>query len=355
MATNTTHLTINKVVAETADTISIHFQQPWHKMIDYKPGQFLTLIANIEGKQVRRAYSLCSSPHADAFPAVAVKRIPGGLMSNYLAEWAKQGEGIEILEPMGNFYYEPAPEKRRHIVLFAAGSGITPMFSIIKSVLKMEPKSDITLVYGNRNIDSIIFLNELTKLQEENSSKFRIVHSLTSPPDQWYGATGRISEEMLGEILDQTEPAIPVEDSLYYMCGPHGMMEAVQKVLISKGVAANKVFHESFFSAVNEEDKEAAIVEQGIIERTVKVIYDNEEFSFKVPAHSTILEAAQDQDVDLPYSCQSGLCTACRGKCLSGKVHMDETEGLSQNELDNGYILTCVGHPLTADVVIEIG
>jgi ring-1,2-phenylacetyl-CoA epoxidase subunit PaaE len=354
MATNT-HLTIHKVVAETADTISIHFQQPWHKMIDYKAGQYLTLIATIDGKQVRRPYSLCSSPHADAFPAVAVKRIPGGEMSNFLADWAAEGKGLEIMEPMGNFFYEPAPEKRRHIVLFAAGSGITPMFSIIKSALKMEPKSEITLVYGNRNVESIIFHNELTELQGHNSNRLRVVHCLTSPPDQWYGATGRISQEMLGEILEQTTPALPIEDSLYFMCGPQGMMDSVQQVLISRGVPATKVFHESFFSNVSEVDKEAAIVEQGIIERTVKVIYDGDEFEFTVPAHSTILEAAEEADVDLPYSCQSGLCTACRGKCLSGKIHMDETEGLSQNEIENGYILTCVGHPLTDNVVIEIG
>ncbi|MBT9146239.1 MAG: Ferredoxin-1 [candidate division WS2 bacterium] len=132
-------------------------------------------------------------------------------------------------------------------------------------------------------------------------------------------------------------------------------MECVQDTLQSLSVPGNKVFRESFFSSVDEATKEAAIEEQGIIERQVKIIYDGDTFEFSVQPHETILEAAQEKDIDLPYSCQSGLCTACRGKCLSGSVHMDETEGLSDKELKDGYVLTCVGHPLTADVVIEIG
>jgi len=349
------HLSIHKVVRETSDCISIHFQQPWHKMLDYKAGQFLTVICTVNGKQERRAYSLCSSPHADAFPAIAVKVIPNGLVSNYLFEFSSAGKGIELLEPMGNFVFEPKADNRRHIILYAAGSGITPLFSIIKSALKMEPLSYITLIYGNRNIDSIIFKEQITELQQQNSTRFQVIHSLTSPPDKWYGATGRISAEMLNEILDQSEPILPVSETLHYMCGPAAMMDSVKEVLASRGVSKSTIFHESFFSSIDDAARELAIEEQGIKERTIKVIYDADSFNFLVPAHKTILEAAQDKDIDLPYSCQSGLCTACRGKCISGKVHLDESDGLSQKELDNGYILTCVAHPLTDDVVIEIG
>jgi len=355
MSLPSSHLSIHKVVRESHDCISIHFQQPWHKMLDYKAGQFLTVIVTIDGKQERRAYSLCSSPHADAFPAIAVKAIPGGKVSNYLCDWAAAGKGIEILEPMGNFVFIPKPELKRHIVLYAAGSGITPLFSIIKSALKMEPLSEVTLIYGNRNIDSIIFNEALTALVSANPNRLRVVHTLSAPPEKWYGASGRINAEMLDEILDQTTPILPVAETLHFMCGPIGMMDTVKSVLAARGVRKEFVFHESFFSSIDDASRELAVEEQGVIERQIKVIYESDSFTYSVPPHKTILEAAQDLDIDLPYSCQSGLCTACRGKCVSGKVFMDETDGLSQKELDNGYILTCVAHPLSADVVIEIG
>lgn len=356
MTLQSQHLTIQKVVRETSDTISIHFQQPWHKMIEYEAGQFLTVFAPINGKVERRSYSLCSSPHADAFPAIAVKRIPGGLVSNWLFEYADTGKGLEVLPPLGNFSYQPEPAKRRHFVLFGAGSGITPLFGILKSILKMEPRSEVTLVYGNRNLESIIFKDELDLLQARHANRLRVIHTLTSPPDAWYGATGRISKENLVDILNHSEPVMPVEETFYYMCGPQGMMDTVKETLIIDfRVSESFIKHESFFSTISDSEKQEALDAQGIVEQEVKVIYESDTFRFQVPPHKTILEAAEEQGIDLPYSCQSGLCTACRGKCLSGKIHMDESDGLSQKEIDQGYVLTCVAHPLTKGVVIEIG
>lgn len=348
-------LPVLQVIPETADTISI--QLGWDGAIHppYKAGQYLTLIAHINGKEVRRAYSLCSSPDLDEPLTVSVKRVEGGLMSNHLPDTLKAGDTLAVLEPLGHFTLEPQADAYRHIVLIGAGSGITPLFSILKTVLVAEPKSLVSLVYGNRNEESIIFRQALEDWQARYPSRLRVVHCLSSPPDKWYGASGRISPEMLNEVLDQLNPAPAPQDTLYYTCGPAGLMDTVLQVLQSRKVAGSKIFKESFVSSVDAATKAAAIEEEGIVKRLVKVIYDDEAHEYEVNPETTILEAALDLDIDLPYSCQSGLCTACRGKLLSGKVHMDETEGLSQSELDAGYVLTCVGHPLTENVVIEIG
>ncbi|MES2387438.1 MAG: ferredoxin--NADP reductase [Bacteroidota bacterium] len=354
MSNHSIYLTVRSVKRETEDTISITFQHPQKGLLQYKPGQYLTLISPGDSKS-RRCYSLCTSPDADAFPAVAVKLILGGQMSTWLFDSLKEGDKLEVLEPMGNFVFEPKPDKRRHIMLFAAGSGVTPLMSILKSALKTEPKSIVSLIYGNRFEHGIIFREELDALQAQHPARLRIVHCLTSPPEKWYGATGRISEGMLGEILDQLQPFPPAEDTLHYMCGPRGMMDAVISVLAARKVPKDRIYHESFFSDAPAIDFSAIAEDEGIIAREVKVIYDDVESTFTVPPQNTILEAAQDLDIDLPYSCQSGLCTSCRGKCISGKVLMTETEGLSDSELKEGYVLTCVSHPLTDNVVIEIG
>ena len=349
------YLSVRAVTRETSDTIVIQFNHPQHKTVAYKPGQYLTLLAEVNGKKIRRCYSLCSSPDVDAFPAVAVKKIPGGEMSGWLVNNLKSGQTLEVMEPAGSFVFVPRPDKRRHILLFAAGSGITPLISMLKSVLFAEPKSSVSLVYGNRNEASIIFKAELDALLAKYPSRLRVVHCLSIPPEKWYGASGRISAEMLPELLDQLQPVLLPEDSLYYLCGPQGLMDSVSTVLKNRKVPSDRIFRESFFTGTDAAEIIAEIEEEGIITREVTVKYDRDTYKFSVPPNKTILEAAQDLDIDIPYSCQSGLCTSCRGKCLSGKVFMSEREGLSDSELNEGYILTCVGHPQSDNVVIEIG
>jgi ring-1,2-phenylacetyl-CoA epoxidase subunit PaaE len=355
MSQTSIFLTVRAITLETPDTISIQFEQPWVKPVQYRPGQFLTVIATVNGNKIRRAYSLCSSPHTDAFPAISVKRIPDGLMTNYLFDNLKVGSSLEVLEPLGNFVFEPKPAAKRHIVLFGAGSGITPLFSIIKSALKAEPDALVSLVYGNRYQNTIIFYDELKGLQEKYPSRFKVLHCLSAPPNVWYGASGRLNPELVNEVLDQWQPISPVQETLYYMCGPQEMMDTIAKTLEDRKVLKPFIFRESFFSSISEAAAQTIVEEEGIVTRKIKVIYDGDEFVFDVEPKNTILEAAQDKDINLPYSCQSGLCTACRGKCLSGKVHLIEREGLSDSEFNEGYILTCVAHPLTDDVVIEIG
>ncbi len=348
-------LTVSQIVQETKDAITIVFEQPAQKLA-YKPGQFLTLIATVGGKEVRRSYSLCSSPFLDEKPAVTVKRVEGGLMSNWLPDHLKVGQAIRVMEPMGQFTTEYDSKNKRHIVMFAGGSGITPLLSIIKSVVTQEPESIVSLIYCNRNIDSIIFKDELDKWATKYEGRVHVIHVLDEAPMNWQGYSGLLNREMLTKLFERI-PNWGIEKTTYLMCGPEGMMKNVQVLLGEHRIPGNRIFKESFVQGTidKEKPKETNPSTENLAEREVTIRYDGNEFKVMVPANKTILETALDQGIDLPYSCQSGLCTACRGKALSGKVKLDEEDGLSQSERAEGYVLTCVGHPLTDDVVIEIG
>lgn len=381
------HLKVVGITQETPDAVTLHLEHPDKKIIDYKPGQFLTLILSINGKKVRRSYSLSSTPQEAPRLSVTVKRVNGGLVSNYLLNNVRVGENIEVMEPIGNFCLNCEGSNTRDIILFGAGSGITPLMSILKAVLREEPRSRVTLLYGNRNKESVIFKDQLAKLQQENQGRLHIEYIYSQPqssqpkkksgllerlklvkpkeepissPTQENEHHGRMNQSMIIKILERLKLTKPA-DALYYMCGPEGMMDEVRSALQVLHVPTERVFRESFVSsklAQQEQhhgDVSAATNDGEIKTQTVKLIYEGAEYDVEVKPSQTILEAGLEQDIDLPYSCQAGLCTACRGKCLTGKVHLDEREGLSEAELEEGYVLNCVAHPLTNDVVIEIG
>lgn len=351
------NLRVRQVIQETADAISIVFDHPEEK-ITYKPGQFFTLMPVIDGKKVRRAYSVCTSPYTDPYPAVTVKRVEGGLVSNFLADNLKTGDVLEVMEPMGTFTVEPRAEHTRHIILLGGGSGITPLMSIAKSVLQQEPNSQVSLIYANRNENSIIFRTTLEELQQSYPDRFKLIHVLDEAPLNWECPTGLLIPSLLKELLQQL-PQTPAEGTEYFMCGPEGMMVNVEETLKELPIPKERIHRESFVAGKTQKVEGAAdpvaAADDGPKAREVTIILDGEEFKFTVQPDKTILETAIELDIDMPYSCQSGLCTACRGKCLSGKVTMDEEEGLSESEIEEGYVLNCVGHPLTDDVVIEIG
>ncbi|HLZ17950.1 MAG TPA: FAD-binding oxidoreductase, partial [Cyclobacteriaceae bacterium] len=196
-------LTVRKIVQETKDAISIVFEHPTSGKINYKSGQFLTLIATVQGKEVRRAYSLCSSPFIDEDLAVTVKRVDDGLLSNWLPENLKVGQKLKILEPMGQFTTEYSKDKKRHFIMFSGGSGITPMMSILKSVINQEPESICSLIYCNNDIDSIIFKNELDRLQTENEGRVHVIHVLLNAPMNWQGYVGFLNKEMLVKLFER--------------------------------------------------------------------------------------------------------------------------------------------------------
>jgi ring-1,2-phenylacetyl-CoA epoxidase subunit PaaE len=259
------------------------------------------------------------------------------------------------MEPMGQFTTEFNASNKRHLIMFAGGSGITPMMSIIKSILTQEPDSICSLIYCNRDVDSIIFRDEFDKLQTTYEGRLHVIHVLDNAPMNWQGYSGLLNPEMLKKLFERI-PDWGIEKTTYLMCGPEGMMKNVDSILEQHNIPKEKVFKESFVQGIiAKETKTEPASDTELKTREVTIRYDGQEYKVMVSPKSTILETALDQGIDLPYSCQSGLCTACRGKALSGKVKLDEEEGLSQSERNEGYVLTCVGHPLTDDVVIEIG
>jgi ring-1,2-phenylacetyl-CoA epoxidase subunit PaaE len=352
MSLKTYFLQVKEVVLETADSVTIYFWHPLSEQIKYKAGQFITIIvpAGEGGKKVRRSYSMSTSPHSDTAIGVTVKRVQGGLVSNYLNDNVKIGDFLEVLEPLGNFFLELDADITRHIVLFAAGSGITPMMSIAKSVLKLELDSRVTLIYGNRSEDSIIFKQKLEELEVHYGKRLGVHHLLSNPSDLWVGHKGRISQGIAVRLMKEADTDFAKDN--FYLCGPVGMMEDIIAALGIYNVSKERIHKENFHTVMVEGETEET--DDSLQTQTVKVKYNGHEYEFEVKPHQTILEAALDIDIDLPYSCQAGMCTACMGTCTEGKVKMDEEDGLTEKELKRGVMLTCVAHPITKGVVIEI-
>lgn len=344
------HLVVKEITHETPDTATFTFWHPVHQAISYQAGQFLTLCPEIGGKKVRRSYSMSSSPHTDASLAITIKRVVNGLVSNYLLDTLKVGDAIEVVEPMGKFVPKLNPLSTRDVVLFGAGSGITPLISIAKSVLTIEPNSRVFLYYGNRNQESIIFKKNLEELEEKFGNRLYITHILSQPQGVWVGEEGRISEGWAVRKLRASE--VKIDTAEFFLCGPEGMTNDLRAGLKLLGVPADRTHFELFHSSPDipeETDSQDTLQTQ-----QVTIIYEGETHTVEVKPHQTILEAFLDQDIDLPYSCQAGMCTACIGKCTQGKVKMDEEDGLTEKEIQQGYILTCVAHPMSKNVVIEI-
>ncbi len=367
-------LKIKEVIQETPDAVTIYFWHPFNEVVKYKPGQFLTFLLPQGDTKVRRSYSMSSSPYTDVSLAVTVKRLPGGFASEYLTATVKEGDVLEVMEPLGHFVPELDAEQKRSIVLIGAGSGITPLISIAKSVLVVEPESTVYLLYGNRNENSIIFKTQLDTLKAKYGERFQLVYTLSQPSAAWQGETGRLNKSQILKLLEVLPQADPATTD-YYMCGPDDMMEEAKRALDILAVPVSRVHKESFLTATTAKA-------QGEVSETlavngndspgddspgddspgddspkgheVTVIYEGSEYKFRVEPHQTVLEAALDLDIDLPYSCQAGMCTACMGRCVSGKVHLDEEDALSKAELEAGFILTCVAHPMSDDVVLEV-
>ncbi len=336
-------LTVKEVVQETPDTVTLVFQQP-EPSITYQPGQFLTLLFQIDDKEVRRSYSLCSSLATDQDLAVTVKRVEEGLISNFINDRIQPQDEIEVLSPAGNFTPTITPDTKTHFVLFAGGSGITPLMSILKTALHVAPQSKVTLIYASRYEENIIFKDQLAQLVTQFPDRLNVIHTLTQPNENWQGHKGRLTSVLLRELL-ATLP--PEEEKSYWTCGPDGMMRIVEEAL------SEQVHKESFVLTVKEATEVPATSLEDKIHQ-VEVHYAGDTYHIDVQPQQTILEAAMDKDIDLPYSCQSGLCTACMGQCISGKVVLEEDDCLTDDELNEGFILTCVAYPTSDDVVIKI-
>ncbi len=344
------NLKIREVKKETNDANTLIFEKP-ENPIHYLPGQFITLILSINEKEVRRSYSLSSSPFSDEFPAITVKRVELGVVSNYLNDHMKKGDVLNVMEAAGHFVPNLQKDQSKAYILLAAGSGVTPLLSIIKSILHIEKESTINLIYQNRNENSIIFKKDLDKLKSIYKERFLVVDVVSQPSGSWTGYNGRINAEMLKDILlDSDSNDLPQAE--YFICGPSGFMQTIQAFLKEFRIAENHIHKESFYSG---EPNTSKTPKKDLNSYDVKILLDGKEYDVAVAPDKTILEAALDMDIDMPFSCQSGLCTACRGKLLNGEVNMEDEDGLSEEEIKDGYILNCVSKPKGPGVKIEVG
>lgn len=343
-------LPVKEIVRETADAVTIVFAKPADAAFHYKAGQYLTLKLNVGGESLRRAYSLCSSPTTDADLMVTVKAVEGGRVSTYLNSSLQKGQTIEVFPPMGNFNVVPESGRAHHYVLFAGGSGITPLMSILKTVLKAEPGSRVTLLYGNKDEQSIIFRDALDREEAAADGRLRVIHLLSDASASWLGMRGLPTRATVLNLAQDLLNADRLPKS-FWMCGPAPMMEEVNAALGFLNIPKENIHREVFTAALPDPEAKVADPKRGTY--TVKIILDGIEKDVVVNEKSTILDAAVDAGMDPPYACQMGVCCTCRAKLRSGKVQMDEDEGLSDTEISQGYILTCQSHPLTSDCVLE--
>ena len=349
-------LQVKEVIRETADAVTIVFTKPT-VITTYKSGQFLTLIITIAGEKLRRSYSLSSSPYADEDWAVSVKKIQGGKMSTHIVDHVKAGDIIETMAPIGVFVYEPSASNTNDIVLIGGGSGITPLVSVISSALKVEQKSKVYLIYSNRNEDAVMLREKLENIKANYAERFNYVNVYSKPLQPVSGISGRLDKTKLVQLLENFK-SINFAKAHFFVCGPSGMMDEAFQALDKLNVSQDNIRKENFTAAVHHPSEEvtsetlAVVTSIGAV--VVDIKYSKKTYKVNVAPGQTILEAALNQNIDLPYSCQSGMCTACIGKCKSGQVKMDDPDGLSENEIKQGFVLICVGKPLTADVLIEI-
>jgi ring-1,2-phenylacetyl-CoA epoxidase subunit PaaE len=349
-------LKVRDVRRETSDAVSVAFEIPVQLAAEYqyKQGQYLTLKLKTNGEEIRRSYSVCTSPFAEKELRIAIKEVKDGRASTFINRNLKAGDEMEVMTPMGNFHTPLSGANKKNYVLFAGGSGITPMMSILKSVLYIEKQSTITLIYANRNEESTIFKNEIEKIAADNKDKVKVVFVYDTPkqptPELY---TGLLTPIKIKAIIENHIGLNLNND--FFICGPGPMMENVKQVLEELKIAKEKI-HIEYFTAVLETlanaEKPAALGAKGVSK--VTVLQYGIENTFDLAANGdTILDAAIEHGIDAPYSCKGAVCCTCRAKVLEGKVSMDANFALTDHEVEQGYILTCQSHPLTEKVVLD--
>ncbi len=346
---------IAKVTKETKDCTSITFEIPSNlkKEFSYKQGQYLTLKTVLDGQEVRRNYSLCSSPIDDEWK-VAVKRIDEGLFSNYACTILKAGDTLEVLPPNGNFFTEIDPVKSKNYIVFAAGSGITPILSILKTHLALEPQSTFKLFYLNRTVKSIIFKEEIEALRNTYFGRFEIFYFLTKEHRDIPLLNGRFTSDKLKELSDKIINVPDVDEC--FICGPEEMIFLIRDELAEAGLSSDKIHYELFFSGTTEEDKKrAAIAVEHKFEGTeVTIIDGGKEFHFNMDdEYDNILDGALAAGADLPFACKGGVCSTCKCKLVEGKVEMKINYALEEDEVAKGLVLSCQAVPITEKVIVD--
>lgn len=355
-------LTISKIQQETSDTVSLSFQVPNDKQSDFQyfPGQYLTLKFDINGNEERRAYSMSSSPLNEDL-TVTVKRVKNGKVSNHIQDNLKEGDQVEVLAPEGRFLAKINEEHRKTYYLFGAGSGITPLMSILKTVLEGEPQSSVFLFYGNRKEEDIIFRKELDILQQRYKGQILVEYILSQPKQEkaggisgflgrkktlWTGRTGRLDKKQAASLLEK-HPA-RYTDTEYFMCGPGGMNDAIESLLNERGIDKKRINREVF--TTSDSDKKDVNAVAGA-SATIKI--GGKVHEINIPEGKTVLDTLLDLKIEAPYSCSSGSCSTCIAKVSKGTVEMEVCYALDEEEVEEGFILTCQAKPTSPEIELD--
>ncbi|WP_265570328.1 ferredoxin--NADP reductase [Sphingomicrobium nitratireducens] len=348
-------LTVAEKVAETDEANSVSFLVPDElaEKFRFRAGQHLTLKADIDGEEVRRNYSLCVAPHEGALK-VTVKRIAGGVFSNWVGDHLDVGDAIEVMPPHGSFTYDFAPDAPpRHYVGFAGGSGITPVMSLIRTALSVEPHARFTLFYGNRDSSSVIFLDALSDLKDRYMGRFELFHFLSDEAGDIDLFNGMLDRETCDAVIEELVHA-PKEVDAYFICGPGPMMDAAEAALKDAGVAEDRI-HIERFTAGRPSAAEAAQMQQAKEEASGTTMWVNlDGRARKVEFNGdNILDSAREAGLPAPFACKAGVCATCRAKVTEGEVEMGARYGLTDEEIAAGYVLTCQSVPKGEGVKVD--
>lgn len=348
-------LTVAKVKHETRDAIAVAFDLPprLQDTFQYRQGQHLTLRAMIDGEDVRRSYSICSAVQ-DRQLRVAIKRVPGGLFSTWANECLKPGVTVDVMPPEGRFNLPLEPASCRHYLAFAAGSGITPILSIVKTTLQAEPHSRFTVLYGNRASSSVIFRDELAELKDIYMERLNLVYVMSREPQDIELFHGRITQDKCRQLFQHW---LRVEDVDYaFICGPEDMMHGVSAALQEAGMPKERIRIELFAAGSPRQVRESRSVYavEARHQTEVTVIMDGNHASFTMDKDKeSVLDAGLRAGIDLRYSCKGGVCSTCRCKVLEGQVEMDVNYALEDYEVARGFVLSCQSFPVSDKVVID--
>jgi ring-1,2-phenylacetyl-CoA epoxidase subunit PaaE len=340
-------LNIKEIKRETKDAVSVVFNVPLEFQDFYKftAGQYLNLKLTLDGEEIRRAYSICSAPDSGEL-RIAVKAVKNGLFSKFANEKLAVGNTIEVGTPEGKFTFEPNQDRQKNYLGFVAGSGITPVMSIIQSVLKQETKSSFVLVYGNKSPEDAIFKDQLHELQLNFVGRF-FVHNIYSQAKLDGDLFGRIDKSTVNFVMNNKHAE--KEFDKFYLCGPEEMINLVTDVLKEKNISESAIKFELFSTST----KENAIDTSKNEHTKITVLVDGDEATFEMSAKQTLLEAALKQGIDAPYSCQGGICSSCLARVTKGSAEMKKNSILTDGEIAEGLVLTCQAHPTSSEIFVD--
>ena len=341
-------LQIKEVIQETDNAVSIVFHVPaeLQSLYQFLAGQYVNLKLTLDGQEIRRAYSVCSSPKSGEL-RIAIKSVQDGHFSKFANANLRAGDFLDVSKPEGKFIFEPDNEKQKNYAGFAAGSGITPVMSILKSVLESEPKSTFVLVYGNKSPKETIFHNELHELQLKYVGRF-FVHYVFSQAKADGELFGRIDKSTVNFVLNNKHKEKAFDK--FYLCGPEAMINLVSSVLKEENISETDIKFELFSSSST---KESIQIESNSGTSKIEMLVDDTLTTFQMSQKQTILEAALKQGIDAPYSCQGGICCSCLARIKKGAAEMKKNSVLTDNEIAEGLILTCQAYPTSDDVYVD--